>query len=474
MESGLQYSIILSRLWFSAWESGLTVLLSVTLGGGLAWLEHAWRVRPSRWFTGLMILPVFLPSAVVALGFIAVWGNAGYVNDLMTRFGSDEPIRFLYSPAAIIAAHCFYNIPLAYLAVRLRLTTHHYHLEEAARVAGASAGHVWRTVTWPRVRQSVYGVSVLIFLYSFMSFAIPLILGGIRYQTMEVYIYTLVTQQFDFSKALMVAGIQFAVLIVAVYVVWHNRPNIPEQKIADSHYAAGSTTATIFIKGLRLMFSLYVMLPIGAVLVRGSQFTLFRQLLAGQFATTVLFTLLLATVATAISLGISWRLMTWLSARATRLPFLILVVSPITLGLLLRLALGQHVLSLLLAYCIMLIPVMYYLLKTQWQTRPLYLIDTLRVLGANARQRLRATLRWMAPALGRGLAFGYAFVLGDIAMAAVLAPVRYPTAMQYSYGLVSGYRFATAAAGMSLVLITIGLLVGGLVLLQRLYDPRRA
>ena len=70
-----ELATIFSRIWFSCWESIITVLLSLGVGGGLALIEYFFKLKKSKLFTGFMVLPVFLPGIVVATGFIVIWGS---------------------------------------------------------------------------------------------------------------------------------------------------------------------------------------------------------------------------------------------------------------------------------------------------------------------------------------------------------------------------------------------------------------
>ena len=60
---------------------------------------------------------------------------------------------------------------------------------EAARVLGASRGRAFREVTLPLLKPSLISASLLIFLFTFTSFGVILILGGPQFSTIETEIY---------------------------------------------------------------------------------------------------------------------------------------------------------------------------------------------------------------------------------------------------------------------------------------------
>ena len=378
--------ILADRLWFSTWQAVVTVVLALLLGGGLALCEHYFRVRAVGWFTAVMTLPIFLPSAAVALGFIAVWGNAGYVNDLLGLFGI-EHIQFLYSPVAIIASHLFYNIPLAYVIIRLRLGTMHSDLEEAAYSTGASPWHAFRSITLPRIRTALIGSGLLVFMYSFMSFALPLILGGIRYQTLEVYIFALATQQLAFDSALVVAALQFVLLVGLVWLGWRYQKSINETRLETS-VEPRSRKSLLIIWMARLTLLAYIVGPLLAVLFKGLYIDAIQQLLSTDFITAWLRTFGIATVAVIASLMMSIWFVVSLRKSLSRYAFALIAISPVTLGLVIRITLGQSLFGLLLAYMFMLLPFILYIVHTRWQTRPSWFLETHKLLGAAPLQLL--------------------------------------------------------------------------------------
>lgn len=444
----------MSQFWFSIWESLATVGLSLLVGGGLAWLEHWLKVRPSRLFSGLMAIPVFLPGIVVATGLIAVWGNSGWINDMLGWAGIG-PIKFLYSAGAIIAGNCFYNIPLAYLAVSTRLMSLNPYLEESGDIMGATRWQIWKTISWPRLRGTVIGISLVIFIYSFLSFALPLILGGVRYQTLEVYIYSLATQQLDFSAALMLSGLQFIFLLGIVLIFIRYIKLVYESKVRS--FGSSSSDQAVIIWMLRFIISLFVLLPISAVLIKGNIFLYFDKLMEAGLLPALARSLAVAIISIALSLVLGLFIVT--RRRQASGLIVMLAVSPVMLGVGLLFLWGNSYAAMVLAYAIMLLPLTYYLLLSLWNARPLFFTESLKIMGAKPSQQIWQYIVLLKPGIKNAIALGAVLVLGDIAIASLLAPFLKPTAMSLSYQLLGSYRFSLASAGMSLVLLIIFILI---------------
>ena len=445
---------IWSKIWFSLWESLATVGLSLLIGGGLAFLEHFLKVKQSKVFSGLMALPVFLPGIIVATGFIAVWGNGGWVNELLIYINIG-PIKFLYSAGAIIAANCFYNIPLTYLAVSIRLMSLNPYLEESGKIMGVSNWKNFLTITWPRVRGSVIGVGLVIFLYSFLSFALPLILGGIQYQTLEVYIYTLATQQLNIGAALGLALFQFVFLLLIILIFIKYIKLIYEKKVHSRK--SGFSRNMILIWILRILLIIFILLPLTAMLVKGNIFNNFSSLIMAGFFPALFRSLLVAIISVSISLIIG--LLFVLRKKQSGWLIVLLAISPVMLGVGFLFLWGKSYIAMGIAYIIILIPLIYYFLITLWNARPTNFTESIKIMGAAPKQQIMAYLTFLTPAIKRALALGMVLVMGDIAIASMLAPFLKPTGMSLSYQLLGTYRFSMASAGMSIVLIIIFIMI---------------
>ncbi len=444
-----------NQFWFSLWESALTVTLALGIGGSIALLEHYWRARHSKIFTVAMMTPVFLPTVMVATGFIAVYGQAGYLNELLATVGI-APRAWLYSAAAVIASHSLYNIPLAYVAIRLRLDAASLALEETARLLGGYGWNVFLTATWPRLRAAVIGVSTLIFLYSFMSFSLPLILGGLRYQTLEVYLYTLVTQQFNLEQATLLALLQWLFLSLLIVLMLPFLKTIGEPTIYRVSAGKLSLRRRLSLTLLHIVMGLFVLGPVVAVWLRGGQAQWLNVLFAETaFLPALWRTLIIAAIVVTITLIGALILTLKLKPTGSQLSLLLLALSPVTVGIFLRLWWTPSLFLLTIAYCLLLLPFCWYALAMNWQAKPPRFLETVALLGANHRQRLLASARLLLPTLFQLVPLGFAFVLGDLAATSVLAPYRQPTVMNYSYGLIGAYRFPLAATALSTVLIVI-------------------
>src|SRR5690606_38516661 len=118
----------------------------------------------------------------------------------------------LYGFWGIILAHVFYNFTFC-----LRLTGEAWErinpaLHEASALLGAGPFYTWRRITLPLLAPTLLYLFLLVFLYSFLSFTVVLVLGGYLYQTFEVLIYIEYNNKLRFTHASMLAAVQMLLL----------------------------------------------------------------------------------------------------------------------------------------------------------------------------------------------------------------------------------------------------------------------
>jgi len=93
-----------------------------------------------------------------------------------------------------------------------------HRMEEAARSLGATAWAAFREVTLPRLRPAIASAAAIVFLFSFTSFGVVLILGGPRRATLETEIYRQAVTRTDLETAAALAVVQLVAVLALVVV----------------------------------------------------------------------------------------------------------------------------------------------------------------------------------------------------------------------------------------------------------------
>lgn len=183
--------------WFTAWQAAASTLLTLLAAAPLTWAVSTYEFPGRRLATALVTVPFVLPTVVVGTAFVAL--------------GLSDSIW------AILAAHVFFNVAVVVRTVSSLWSRIDPRLLEAGRVLGASEWRVFRRVTLPLLRPAVAAAASIVFLFTFTSFGVILILGGFDLATLEVEIYRQAVTLFDLPLAAALAMIQLLGVSGALY-----------------------------------------------------------------------------------------------------------------------------------------------------------------------------------------------------------------------------------------------------------------
>lgn len=214
-------------LGFTVWQAALSTVLTLLPGLGGAYFFSHYHFWGKAFLRALVTVPFVLPTVVVAAAFQALLGPQGLVNELMMLItGRTQPLfQLQQSLLFILLAHIFYN-----LAIVIRLVGGFWaglnpRLLEAGRALGASPASLFWRVTWPLLRPAVVGAVLLIFLFTFTSFGVILILGGPTFSTLETEIYRqyVTFLRPDIAAALSLLQMAFTFGLMTVYANWQRQ-----------------------------------------------------------------------------------------------------------------------------------------------------------------------------------------------------------------------------------------------------------
>ncbi len=196
-------------LWFTVWSASAGTVVAVLLGLPAAYALHRLSFPLRRLVRALLLVPFVLPTVVVGVAFRQLLGEAG-------------PLGFLGldgTPVAIVAGMVFFNVAVVIRTVGAAWETLDRRPGEAAAALGAGPWTVFRTVTLPALRPSVVSAAIVVFLFCSTAFGVVLILGGLRYSSVETEIYYLTTNLLDLQAAAAMSLLQLAVVLVLLVLV---------------------------------------------------------------------------------------------------------------------------------------------------------------------------------------------------------------------------------------------------------------
>ena len=440
------------RVLWSFAQAAITCALALLLGLPVAWvlarLEFPGRTLALR----LLMLPFVVPTLVAALGVLALWGPRGLLGEPLASAGVD----LQETPWLLLYGNLFFNLCVVVRAGVDALEQVSAARVAAARTLGATPWRAFWRVEWPAIVPWLASALCLVFLYCFAGFGLALVLGGQRYATAEVEIYTLVAHELELGQASVLAvwmlGLTGAVALA--YAAIERRLAAPDRvsPVLRQRPRGASQWAALWL-ALGLL-SVVCAAPLMAIVWRALD-----ALLLGQGAAvlteadtldalwnTLRFSATALVCATALGLlhalgvraldaaaqarhaGPAPGALALLWRAAAFLPF---VVSSVTVAFGLLLLYPDASASLLLligAYVLLAYPFVAKSLAAALDALPTSVAQAAATLGARPwRVFWRVTLPLVAPALRRGMAFAAATALGEFAVTLFLARPEWTT-----------------------------------------------
>lgn len=252
------------------------VLVSVPLGGLLAFLITRTDLRYKRLLEVLVLMPMFISSIVLAFGYTVSIGPTGFLSLPVRGVLGFVPWN-IYSLVGMIVIAGLSHVPHVYLYVSTAMKNLPSDLEEAARTSGANIWQVSRDVTLPMVLPALVFSASLILLLGFETFGIPLVLGdpsGIMVLT--TYIYKLTTL-FGTPTYQLMAVVAMVLVLITLPLVWMQRRLLRNSRRYAALGGKGARVSTlklgtsgqiIALSVIGLWLFISVVLPIGGICVR--------------------------------------------------------------------------------------------------------------------------------------------------------------------------------------------------------------
>ena len=337
--------VVRHSLGFTVEQALISTIASLAIGfpGGIALITLS--TRGSRLTRTLLLTAFMSPSMVVVMGFTSLYGDGGIISSripLFSALGQGYP--------GIIAAHVFYNAPLIAVMVYNSLASMpREHWDLILSTSKPSSKTLWRKIIIPYAKPGAITGALLAFIYCFMSFAIPLNIGGPRYSTLEVdiYMYYKILQNPTVASA--IALLQYTILLLVVAVMVKASATSPHAPLSTGITVRLPSRAASIAKIYLALLAAYLVAPIIGALYYSvynpitGHYTLsyYRHVLSTVYdprlglapIDTLFNSLYYAFMTVLLSLGIA----TIVSIGYTRINDILIVsllaVSPITLGL---------------------------------------------------------------------------------------------------------------------------------------------
>jgi thiamine transport system permease protein len=418
------------RLLWSGLQAALTCALVLVLGVPVAWVLARLEFPGRGLLLRALMLPFVVPTLVAATGVLALLGPRGVLQQWL-------PYSLEQTPWLLLYGNVFFNLCILVRAATEALEQVSASRVAAARTLGATPWRAFWRIEWPAILPWLMSALCLVFLYCFSGFGLALLLGGPRYATVEVEIYTLVAHELQLTQAGVLAAWMLLTtgLCALAYSTLERRLATPVRADRIARQRPRSAGQWLAVLGCVLVLGLLCGAPVAAIV--------WRALSAGPQAWAVLaepdtvqalwntlrFSACALVLATLLGVCHALAAQRWAVLRV--LAFLPFVVSPILVAFGLLLLYPSWTASaplLVAAYALLAYPFVATSLAAGLDGMPAHYLAAARTLGASPwRAFWRITWPLLQPALRRGMAFAAATAVGEFAVTLFLSRPEWAT-----------------------------------------------
>ena len=475
-------SAILRITLFTLKQAFFSVLLSLAIGLPGAWLIG---MGKSPLLRTLSSIPFAVPSILTVLGFVLFFGNSGWLNRIIFTLFGVSPLRILYKPEAVILAHAFLNFPLVIRLVGDGLARARKAYAPAAASLGASPSVTALTVILPLALPSLMSSALLVFLYSFTSFAVVLVLGGGPASTtlsVEIYRYARIFLNYPNASALAFVETLIAILVFLAYLFFGKKTS--SIKIDTQIRIYNDKKPDLISKIITIVYfvfmAIFVLGPILSIFIESFLYRPSRSasmLLSlrwwrslGETCFPAFFrSIVLAFFSASLACAISFfgagtvRLLEGKGKAFGASLFRFLAAAPlissgIVLGLGWLIVYGRSVssfpLALVLLHALIALPFAFSSISEGFRSLPENILNAALVSGAPPlRMLLTTALPLSLPRIRSAWGFSAALSLGELNAIMMLGIQDWETLPQYIYRAVGAYRYGNACAAGTLLIV---------------------
>lgn len=188
------------------------ILLSLVVGGILAWLISRTDMFGRRWFATALIVPYMLPAWTFALAWTTLFKNrtVGGQPGWFEAMGLTPPDWVAYGRFPITIILALHYAPFVLLLFGSALRRFDSQLEDSARILGARRYQVALKIILPLMRPALLSSMILIFAKCLGEFGVPYVLGlPVKFEVLSTSLFRSIA-----SRQTGVAGVVAASIMI--------------------------------------------------------------------------------------------------------------------------------------------------------------------------------------------------------------------------------------------------------------------
>ena len=463
----------LQILGASALLGGAVAIGSVAIGVPLAWLTTRTDLPGRRLWTVLTVVPLAVPSYVMAFAFVAALGPRGAVSELLRSIGLPGlPSIYGFAGAALVITLSTY--PYVLLGTRAALLRSDPTIEEAGRALGDRPLTVFRRVTLPLLVPAIAAGALLAVLYALADFGAVAIL---QFDSFARAIYIQYRSSFDRSMAAVLALMLVGITLIVAWLESRLRrrvatlPQAPRRPPAPVPLGRWRWPALAFCGAV---VTLGVIVPAATVLywlargmAQGEPLRILPSAAAGSLiggSLAALLAVALALPVAVLAVRYSGRLQLWVERilySAFAMPGIVIALATVVFVLNVTPLVYQTLGVLVVAYAVRFLPQAVAPLRSSLSQVSPRVVEAARVLGDSpAGAFRRVTLPLLRPGLVAAVALVFLTTVKELPITLLLSPTGFDTLATAIWGAASEGFYARAAAPAATLMLLAGATVG--------------
>jgi iron(III) transport system permease protein len=193
-------------LFVSIASTVITLALAIPFVFALSRTSMPWKGL----FRSIALVPLLTPSMLSAMALIQLFGQQGYLRDLMRG-------ESIYGPIGIVIGLSFAHFPHLFVILSAAASTADARLYEAAHTLRARPFRVFRSVTLPSIKYGLVSSAIVSFTLSMTDFGVPKVIGG-QYDVLATEIYKQVVGRQNFQMGAVVSIVLLVPAVIAYFI----------------------------------------------------------------------------------------------------------------------------------------------------------------------------------------------------------------------------------------------------------------
>ncbi|WP_458189872.1 ABC transporter permease [Haladaptatus sp. NG-WS-4] len=185
----------------------VTVVVSTVFGTMLAIALDRYEFPGKSLFTGVVYMPIIIPSIVMGISLLLFFNIVGMSLGLHTA----------------VIGHIAFDISFVAIVVLARLQSFDRTLEEAAKDLGANELETFRYITLPLLKPGIMAGALLAFAMSFDDFVVTFFIIGSQ-NTLPIFFFSMVRQGITPGVNVVAALIIIVTMAVVAVAQWFEGP----------------------------------------------------------------------------------------------------------------------------------------------------------------------------------------------------------------------------------------------------------